>query len=102
MVSTAADRSGAQALAGSTIAGPVAVFVPAEADILWIEFHLDDPQARGWPEALELAAPYDYGGTRANGQANLVRFPSGSHTLTVRIVFRDGYVDVLTAAFTVS
>lgn len=69
--------------------------------MLWVEFHLDDPKFRGWPESIELAAPFDYAGTRANGQAALTRFGRGRHTLSVRIVFNDGYVDVMTASFTV-
>ena len=76
--------------------------MPAEPDVLWVEFHLDDLKLRGWPEAIELAAPFDYAGTKANGQAALTRFSRGRHTLSVRIVFKDGYVDVFTASFTVS
>ncbi|HEX4983198.1 MAG TPA: choice-of-anchor U domain-containing protein [Ilumatobacteraceae bacterium] len=101
MVSNFADRHDARSLDGRTVSGPLAVFVPAEPDVLWVEFHLDDPKLRGWPEAIELAAPFDYAGTRTSGQAVLTRFGRGHHTLSVRIVFNDGYVDVFTASFTV-
>ena len=101
MVSSFADRRDARSLDGTTVTGPLAVFVPAEPDVLWVEFHLDDPKLRGWPEAIELAAPFDYAGSKTNGQAALTRFGRGRHTLSVRIVFNDGYVDVFTASFTV-
>jgi hypothetical protein len=48
----------------------------------------------------DLLSPFDYGGTRGNGQAELVRFPRGTRSVTARILFRDGFVDVVTATFT--
>ncbi|MET1003116.1 MAG: thrombospondin type 3 repeat-containing protein, partial [Acidimicrobiia bacterium] len=96
MLSTSAARSGAQLLDGADVSGSVAVFVPGEPGLLWAEYSLD-----GGNRVLRLK-PYDYAGTNSNGSAKLVRFPAGDHTLTVRLVFADGYVDNRSAEFTVS
>ena len=94
-VSPSADRTGARALDGASVTGRVAVFVPAEPDLVWVEFYLDGRLA-----GIELGGPYDYGGTRSGGSAELVRFSRGRHTLTARLVFRDGYTDAVSATFT--
>jgi hypothetical protein len=95
MVSTQSTRAGALALAGRTVSGPVAVFVPNEADIVSVEFRLDGRLVR-----TEWARPWDFGSTLGNGRAALVRFPAGSRTVTAKIVFSDGSSDTLRAVFT--
>ncbi|MET1001605.1 MAG: hypothetical protein ABWZ15_07315 [Acidimicrobiia bacterium] len=51
---------------------------------------------------LRHLEPFDFGGTKPNGQANLKTFTKGPHTLTTRLVYSDGYVDVISAAFIVT
>lgn len=51
---------------------------------------------------LRHLEPFDFGGTKPNGQANLKTFTKGPHTLTTRLVDSDGYVDVISAAFIVT
>jgi hypothetical protein len=96
-VSTQGNRAGALPLDGATITGPVAVYVPNEPAIGRIEFRIDGRWVRA-----ERVAPYDFGGTRGNGQATLVRFTPGTRTVTARIVFLDGSIDTISATFTAS
>ena len=84
------------------MSGPVAIFVPTESDLLTAEFYLDDPQMRQGVDGFDILKPFDFGGTKPNGQANLKTFTKGPHTLTTRLVYSDGYVDVISAAFTVT
>jgi hypothetical protein len=100
MVSGASDRSNPRTLQGAVVTGSAAVFVPDEADLALVTFYVDKSEPRGLPYSLDVKAPFDLGGTRSNGQANLVRLPRGKHTITAVLVFRDGYVDVITATYT--
>ncbi|HXY91123.1 MAG TPA: tandem-95 repeat protein, partial [Acidimicrobiia bacterium] len=100
MVSTAPNRTNPQPLAGAHLSGPVAIFVPSEPDLRRVDFYLDDPQMLGPHVGGDGNAPFDYAGTKNNGTAKLATFPPGNHTLTAKLTFTDGYVDVLTAAFT--
>jgi len=47
-------------------------------------------------------ARYNYASTNLDGTAQLTTFSPGPHTLTVKLVFGDGYVDVRSARFTAS
>jgi hypothetical protein len=100
MFSTNADRSSAKALDGATLSASVAIFVPAETDMVGATFWLDDPQLKGAPKQIDLAAPFDYAGAKANGTANLVKFSRGQHKITVVLAFADGFIDTFTATFT--
>ena len=51
--------------------------------------------------STERFAAYDLGTTAPNGTARLVKLPPGRHTVTATIRFDDGFVDTLTATFTV-
>ena len=98
--STNANRTSATALQGATLSTSVAVFMPSEADMVAVTFFLDDPSQKGLPKQIDLAAPFDYGGSKANGSANLIKFGKGQHKITALMVFADGYIDVVTATFT--
>jgi uncharacterized repeat protein (TIGR01451 family) len=95
--STSPGRSEPGPLDGATVSGPVAVFVPSEPDIAAVRFSVD-----GVPRSTERFAAYDLGTTNPNGSARLVTFPPGDHVVTARIEFDDGFVDTLTARFTVT
>ena len=69
---------------------------------LAVAFYVDDPSASRLPYSLDILAPFDLGGTKTNGQANLVRLKRGTRTVTARLVFADGFVDVVSATFTAS
>jgi hypothetical protein len=95
--STSSRRSNPAPLDGASLTGPVAVFVPPESDIASVRFSVD-----GVLRSTERFAAYDLGTTNANGTARLVTFPPGAHVVTARIEFDDGFVDTLTAQFTVT
>jgi len=100
-VSTSSSRANAQLLGGANVQGPVAVFVPGETGLVSVEYYLDDPAMQPANKVSRIS-PFDYAGTNPNGTAKLNTFSSGPHTITVRMVFGDGYVDVRNASFTVS
>jgi hypothetical protein len=89
-------RTEPRPLDGAVVTGPVAVFVPVEADIASVRFSVD-----GVLRSTERFAAYDLGTTNPNGTARLVTFTPGDHVVTARIEFDDGFVDTLTARFTV-
>ena len=100
MFSTNPDRSSSKALDGATLSTSVAIFVPAEADMVGATFWVDDPQLKGAHKQIDLAAPFDYAGAKANGSANLVKLSRGQHKITVVLAFSDGFIDTFTATFT--
>jgi len=102
MFSTNSNRSGARALDGATLNASVAIFVPAEADMVAATFWLDDPLRKGSPKRIDLEAPFDYAAPKSNGSANLVKFSRGQHKVTVMLMFTDGFIDTFTATFTVN
>ncbi|HEX2383954.1 MAG TPA: hypothetical protein VHI95_15020 [Acidimicrobiales bacterium] len=81
------------------MSGPVAVFVPSETGLATVEYYLDDPSMQP-QNMVQRVTPYNYAGTNPNGSAKLATFSPGQHTMTARIVFGDGYVDVRSATFT--
>jgi hypothetical protein len=98
-LSTSADRSASRPLDGSTVSGPVAIFIAPEPGIRRVEFLLD-----GELEHTERYAPYDFGGTARNGRAKLWSSrtaPDGTHVIEVRIVTTTG-TRTERATFTVS
>jgi hypothetical protein len=94
--STRSRRTNPAPLDAATVTRPIAVFVPTEPDIASVRFSVD-----GVLRSTERFAAYDLGTTNPNGTARLVRFPLGDHLVTARIAFDDGFVDTLTARFTV-
>jgi len=102
LVSTSTDRGNASPLDGATVSGSVVVYVPAETDTVLVEFYLDDPQTRRLPREIDFSAPFDYGAAGSGGKARLTTFTNGRHTITARILFRDGYIDTISSTFTVA
>jgi hypothetical protein len=49
---------------------------------------------------VQRVTPYNYAGINPNGSAKLATFSPGQHTMTARMVFGDGYLDVRSATFT--
>jgi hypothetical protein len=101
MVSSSPSRTSARLLDGATVSGPAAVFVPTEPGLVYVEYYLDDPSMQPANEVLRFV-PCNYAGTNSDGSARLTTFSPGPHTLTVKMVFGDGYVDVRNARFTAS
>lgn len=102
--STRRDRSAATSLSGATVSAPIAIFVPDDQTIRRVEFFLDDPLMDGSPRQVERFSPYDFAGTAGDGRARLFStrtLTDGAHSVTARIVRRDGTVDVVTADFVV-
>jgi hypothetical protein len=64
-----------------------------------VEYYLDDPSMQP-QNMVQRVTPYNYAGTNPNGSAKLATFSPGQHTMTARMVFGDGYVDVRSATFT--
>jgi hypothetical protein len=104
-VSDRAGRGASRPLAGTTVSGSVAIFVPRDPAITQVEFFLDDPSMSGPPRQTERLAPWDFAGTAGNGRATLFSTRSlsdGTHTVTARVSLRDGSQQVTTATFTVA
>lgn len=97
-------RTPAAPLDGATVSGSIAVFVPRAPDIARVEFFLDDPTTTGTPRRVDSFAPYDFVG-RTGSVARLFStrtLSDGTHTITARVVLRNGQTEVVTSTFVVS
>ena len=100
MVSTHPDRSQAIPLAGSTLTGPVAVFLAPAGGVRSVQFDSDLSTLRA-----EFDAPFDYVGTRVDRTASLLDtrlHGDGTHLLSAVVTARDGRSTVLGATFVVA
>ncbi|SDW60424.1 Kelch repeat-containing protein [Marinobacter mobilis] len=105
MVSTNPDRSAATTLQGSTVAGQIYVFVPAQANMTRVQFYIDNPNKAGSPDQTENLAPYDMAGTQANDTAvpyDSTLLPDGDHTVTAVIATSDAGTHEITDFFSVT
>jgi N-acetylneuraminic acid mutarotase len=103
-VSTKADRSAPIPLAGSTVAGPAFVFVPASPGITRVAFFVDDALRSKLPYHVENSGPWDLAGTAVSLGANPWQtgaLPDGPHVLSADVTGPSG-VSHLNASFTVS
>src|SRR5690606_25104658 len=90
VVSDRADRSGAEPLDGSTIAGDAFVFVtplPHVTPVSSVEFYVDDPARTGPPVRTDTAAPFDLvGGDAATAiDFDTASLANGQHTVTAHV-----------------
>ena len=84
------------------LSASVAYLVPTVRDISWVEWFLDDPLMAGAPRQVERLPVYDFAGTEWNGRAELFStrtLTDGAHSVTARVVLRDGSVVVTTSRF---
>ncbi|MCC6435956.1 MAG: CotH kinase family protein [Acidimicrobiales bacterium] len=105
LVSRSADRGGAVALAGTTVATgePIFVFLQPAAGsaVTKVDFWLDrDPT--GTPSRTEGLAPYDLGGGSVTTATAVPALAAGAHTVHARATLSDGSTRSTTASFTVS
>lgn len=99
--STSADRSDAVPLDGATVSGAIHVFVEREL-VQEVAFRVDAPFSSA-PTHVERSAPYDLAGTLEGGAArpwDTSALTPGEHVVRVRIVYRTGEEEELTATFT--
>lgn len=104
VISSSAQRTGASALDGRTVAGDIFVFVGNDTGIDSVVFFLDDPAAQGTFIQFEANPPYDFAGGPSS-QANpfdTSTLPDGQHQITAEITDLDGSISLLSATFTVS
>ena len=97
------SRANAAALDGTTVSSnTMYAWVAKTPDIRSVRFYVDNTAATGTPVRVELAAPFDLGGTTALGSggysiSNLTR---GAHTVTALVTRSDGSTGTVTATFT--
>ena len=100
-VSTDADRSDPLALAGQTLTGKAAIFVPgSDAQIQSVRFSID-----GANVTEDASAPFDLLGTRTDGSARLFSsrlLRDGTHTIQARILLANGQIEIQQASFVTS
>jgi Glycosyl hydrolases family 16 len=100
------DRSGGVALQGQTdLSGIVYVFAPDGSKMRRVEFFLDDPSLSGAPRQVENNAPWDFAGTLSSALANpfdLSTLAAGSHSISARVLYRNGTTTTSTAQFSVA
>ncbi|MDQ3858089.1 MAG: choice-of-anchor D domain-containing protein, partial [Actinomycetota bacterium] len=104
LLSSRPDRSSPVALAGTTASNAIYVFVQPQSGVSRVRFYLDDPEQSGSPRQTEALAPYDFGGTAADGTAKPFDTESvadGPHTITAAVDLSAGGTDVLNATFNV-
>lgn len=92
-------------LAGEVLAGDALIHVEATRSVASVAFYLDDPNMKENPQQVERVHPYDFAGTWGSPP---VRKPfdtrtiaDGEHTVTARVTYMTGHVDVLHANFVV-
>jgi parallel beta-helix repeat protein len=96
LVSRSPDRSGAVALAGQSLSGPIYVFVSSRGTITEVAFGLD-----GSTHNVESSRPFDFNGTADGGMARPWSPTAGGHTITAKIALKAGEVRTLSATFSV-
>ena len=99
--STAKDRSGAEDLQDAVLSGDTFVFTRGTDGVRQVQFHLDDPEAKGAPVQTERVAFYDFAGT-AGSIANAwdtSKLADGEHSITARVTAGDGTVTLITESF---
>jgi hypothetical protein len=92
-VSTSANRLSPRVVAGSTLSGSVAIFVPSSPNIHSVAFFLDDRARAHPPVHVERTAPYDFAGTATGGSAFLwptTSVADGAHVLSVDVAWEFG------------
>ncbi len=104
LVSEAADRSGLKALDATEVAGKVYVHLGLTG-VREVSYYLNDAERAGAPHQTETLAPFDLGGTGADGGAggfDTQGLQDGIHTLTAAVDYQNGHSKVVTATFLVA
>ena len=102
LLSQSANRSGPVSLANQTVSGNIYVFTAPNTGVRRVLFYLDNATT---PYKTEGLAPYDLGGTAANGTAlpfNTATLSDGDHTLQATIELTAGGSEVVSVPFAVS
>jgi len=108
-LSQSPNRTRPAPLDGLVVGNKVYVFVTGETSARQVRFFLDhpqdlleDPDVAGTPSSVDTAAPYDFAGTEANGNAvafDTKTLTDGPHTVTAAIDYADGTTEVVTSSF---
>ncbi|MDX6677443.1 MAG: hypothetical protein QOE31_1495 [Solirubrobacteraceae bacterium] len=106
-VSSAANRSSPQALAGKTYAQPASIYVFATptTSAKRVRFYLDDTTMSRTPRSIDSSAPFDFAGTASDGSAvalNLGTLSAASHTITAAVETTTNTTRVVSSSFTVT
>jgi hypothetical protein len=105
LVSLSPDRSSPVALDGSNLEGLAYVFVKASRSRIDEVVFTLDPGTAGARQVVERDAPFDFGGTNADGSAgplDVSTLAEGSHRMTAEVKFANRRDRVLSATFEVS
>jgi hypothetical protein len=92
-VSLSPDRSGAVGLEGSTVKGPIYVFVKNAQNLGKVDFYMDSRWRTSAPVQTEGSAPFDFAGTAADGTAlpyETTKLADGWHTIRAVLTRSDG------------
>lgn len=104
VVSSSPDRSAAELLDGSTVAGDVYIFWSPADGVDAVDFWVDNTRMLGRPDKTERNAPFDLAGGMADGTArpfDVSALGTGVHTVSVRVTATDGSRQNVTATFSV-
>ncbi|MDN4483792.1 Ig-like domain-containing protein [Demequina lignilytica] len=102
--STSTDRSAPESLDGATLSGDAFVFIGSDAGVTQAAFWLDNPAMSGGATHTENLAPFDFVNTGGGGNAtawDTTAIASGTHTISARVTYADGSVQVLQATFAI-
>ncbi|CAN5906641.1 hypothetical protein BH24DEI2_BH24DEI2_19310 [soil metagenome] len=102
--SSAADRSAPKALDATQVAGEIYTFVESRG-VSEVAYHLNDSSRARAPHETEYQAPFDLGGSRADGRAqgfDTRALKDGVNTLTALIRYENGARKAVTATFVVA
>ncbi len=104
-VSRSPDRSGAVVLDGQALSGLVYIFTAFDKEARGVTFYIDDPNRLREPRSREYAAPWDLGGTSADGRAlpfDVSTLAAGTHTIAAHIELTSGLFRDLIAQISVT
>ena len=105
MISSSPDRSNSIPLEDKTVSGVIYVYTRSDMNISRVSFYLDDPGMILSPFKTERLTPFDFAGTKDNGQAaayNTIRLSDGPHEITARIIFNNKSTEIWRATFTIA
>jgi hypothetical protein len=104
LVSAAPDRTAAAALTGSSVVGPVYIFLSGDDKVRSVRYFLDDPGMRKQPRRATRLAPFDLAGRDGRGRArplDTTTLTGGRHTLTAVVQLPAHRRRILRASFIV-
>ncbi len=99
--SSNANHDDSFALDGATVSGSMYAYLTPETNVDEVRFFLDNVNATGAPDDVELVAPFDFLYSGSLG-FDTTQLANGTHTLTAEIVPLNGATQLTTVSFNVS